>query len=716
MVNKGQITSRNGLILSVPGIGPLITILALFSFFINILILAMPIYTLQLFDRVLGSRSVDTLVLLSVAVGIAIVMQVAIDAARSRILQRLAARFESYYMDQVVEATLLQSARIGTATAQPMRDLGEIKNSISSPMVLSVLDMPWVPLFLFATFVLHPYIGYLTLCGMIFLFVMAIFHAWYVNRTNKSLNDQAIQAFENMQDFADHADAIVAMGMRDNVSFSWQQNAHEALKKQVILGQNSSAVQSVSKFVRMGLQVAVMGIGCFLVLGLELSAGAMIAASIIMARALAPAEQAISSWKIYSSAREAHRRLSEVLSQNPLVRPQIVAEDARGYLQLDEVTFTREGLSDPIIKSISTHVEPGSIVGIIGASGSGKSTLARLIVGVLAPTKGSVRLDGIDVTQRAVFDLGKYIGYLPQDVQLFHGTVRENIARLSNAKSDTIRNAAKLAGVEDLINRLPKGYDTVIGGSGVRLSGGQRQRIGLARAVFDMPRLVVLDEPDASLDPEGVQTLIDAIQALKNAGCAVVVVSHRPPMLTLSDRLLLIKDGRLEADDVRDEVLKSLGVTMAVKGPEPAQLESKEHTEEDQNSDTENGSGKDQDTDSGVVPITVANWSNDIQAKWQAAHKQGALPKEDEARRMWAVTLGYWLAIRENLKKDGDDDALPGPTDVVAAMEASELDTGDIEKSDLVVSVLGALGFQEDTTSIQSLAAERSKNKKQAAK
>lgn len=664
----------------------------------------------------LGSRSVDTLVLLSVAVGIAIVMQVAIDAARSRILQRLAARFESYYMDQVVEATLLQSARIGTATAQPMRDLGEIKNSISSPMVLSVLDMPWVPLFLFATFVLHPYIGYLTLCGMIFLFVMAIFHAWYVNRANKSLNDQAIQAFENMQDFADHADAIVAMGMRDNVSFSWQQNAHEALKKQVILGQNSSAVQSVSKFVRMGLQVAVMGIGCFLVLGLELSAGAMIAASIIMARALAPAEQAISSWKIYSSAREAHRRLSEVLSQNPLVRPQIVAEDARGYLQLDEVTFTREGLSDPIIKSISTHVEPGSIVGIIGASGSGKSTLARLIVGVLAPTKGSVRLDGIDVTQRAVFDLGKYIGYLPQDVQLFHGTVRENIARLSDAKSDTIRNAAKLAGVEDLINRLPKGHDTVIGGSGVRLSGGQRQRIGLARAVFDMPRLVVLDEPDASLDPEGVQTLIDAIQALKNAGCAVVVVSHRPPMLTLSDRLLLIKDGRLEADDVRDEVLKSLGVTMAVKGPEPAQLESKEHTEEDQNSDTENGSGKDQDTDSGVVPITVANWSNDIQAKWQAAHKQGALPKEDEARRMWAVTLGYWLAIRENLKKDGDDDALPGPTDVVAAMEASELDTGDIEKSDLVVSVLGALGFQEDTTSIQSLAAERSKNKKQAAK
>ncbi|MEN0000645.1 MAG: type I secretion system permease/ATPase [Pseudomonadota bacterium] len=704
MVTKKDNTAKRVRLFDVPGFGSSIITVGLFSLVVNLLVLAMPVYTLQLFDRVLGSRSIDTLVLLTIAVGIALVMQVAIDAVRARILQRLAARFESYHSESVLQATLIQSARKGEATAQPMRDLTEVKNAIGSPVATTILDAPWAPFFLIATFILHPVIGYLTLSGMVILFILALFHAWYVNRTHGALNDDAIRAFENMQDYADHADALVSMGMRDAVCAGWRQKAHQMLIQQIAMNQNSSAVQSVSKMIRMSLQVAVMGIGCYLVLQLQMSAGAMIAASIIMARALAPAEQSISSWKTLSSAREALDRLKTVIAADTNRRPQIPVSSIDGHLELDRVSYALPGMNRPILQTLSVQIEPGNVVGIIGPSGSGKSTLARLMVGVLEPTSGYVRLDSVDVTRRSAFDLGSHIGYLPQEVQLFQSTITNNIARLGEADPEAVRHAAQLAGVEQLINRLPDDYETVIGRSGVRLSGGQQQRIGLARALFGLPKLLVLDEPDASLDPDGIDQLIRAIENMKTLGSTIILISHRPQLLSITDRLILLRDGRIHADGDQASVLETIGVSMAER---PKSLPPTQGTEGSAQAESNDVSAPASDTDPNAQPLTpmpIANWPEAIKAKWREAYHAGRLPSDAQSRRNSAIIFGFWLAYLRRFQIDLDSPLeLAQVKQLTGMLDHLDLPYDRPEKVEILVRVLRGLNFLPSALSIEQL-------------
>lgn len=708
------------LLLDVPGFSGLAIILGFFSLMVNVLVLAMPIYTLQLFDRVLGSKSTDTLLLLTMAVGIALFVHVALDAVRGRILQRLSARFESYHTDTVLQASLLQSARNGEASAQPMRDLAEVKGAIGSPMATTLLDAPWVPFFLFTTFLLHPAIGYLTLVGMVTLFLIAAFHAWYVNRTHSELNTDAIHAFENMQDYADHADALVSMGMRDAVVSGWRQKAHKLLTRQIVLGQNSSAVQSLSKFIRMGLQVGVMGIGCYLVLKLELSPGAMIAASIIMARALAPAEQAIGSWKTFTSARDALARLKQVMTEHDLRRPHIPVASIRGDVSLDRVSFSRPGMTRPIIQPTNLSIAPGSTVGLIGPSGSGKSTLARLLVGVLAPTTGYVRIDGVDVTRRAAFDLGAHIGYLPQEVQLFHGPVSDNIARLDEAEPEAIRAAAELAGVDELINRLPDDYATVIGRTGVRLSGGQQQRIGLARALFGSPKVIVLDEPDASLDPDGIDKLLTALRAMQEAGSTIILISHRPPMLTMADRLILMRDGAIEADGPRDAVLQTMGIHIAgpaVKPPAQRPLLQKVVDNGGAESATDGAAETAQvNREDTLSAVAVRDWPAPIKEKWRRAYHQNKLPTDDEERRAFAVALGLWLSYTTRHGLGIDDWLSPSEAKAASVEIAARLsDLNATAPALLLPKMLRALDCFDAALSIEAVSEETASNASESA-
>ena len=698
----------------VPGFYGTLILLVLFSALINLMIMAMPIYTLQLFDRVLGSRSIETLVLLSVAVGLVLVMHVCIDLVRSRILQRLGARFELHHNDAVLEASLLHSARNYQASAQPLRDLVEIKQAFSSPGIVALLDAPWAPLFLVVTFVLHPAIGFLTLGGIVLIFLIAAAHAAYVSAKNKALNKNAISAFENMQDYADNADVLVAMGMRDNVCRSWTVHAKDLLKRQMAMQESAGLFQSSTKFLRMVLQVAVMGIGCLLVLQLELSPGAMIAGSILMARALAPAEQAMSAWRTVSSAKEAVGRLKALFQEIDAKRPGIEIDHVSAHLELERVSFGMRGSTNLIIQPTSLQVEGGTVLGVIGPSGSGKSTLARLMVGILEPSTGVVRLDGADVTRRAVFDLGKHIGYLPQDVQLFHGTVSENIARLSDVMhEEDVRAAARLAGVERLINSLPNSYETVIGRSAVRLSAGQQQRIGLARAVFELPAIVVLDEPDANLDPEGIDCLKDVVAALKENGSIVILISHRPAVLAMASRVVLVRNGRIEADGPPRAVLQNMGVSL------PRQSETPLIAADERRrigSGAANGDGEpSKETDASrpqpmapsadsprMDPVPVSDWPLQIKQLWRGAHARERLPEELDRRREFAIAIGQWVAFTSHRQIGVDasitPDELPILAQAFAVLNNDVLSTNGLL---VLVSVLRILELQESATSIE---------------
>ena len=697
---------------AVGGFGPAMLAVTLFSLVFNILVLAMPIYTLQLFDRVLGSRSVDTLLLLSMAVFIALILQVIIDGVRMRILQRMANRVESFFSVAVLQASLLRSARSGQVTAQPMRDLVDVKQALASPGVLALFDAPWVPLFLLATFILHPYIGYLTLIGMALLFLLAIIHAWYVARTSERLNTTAISAFEDMQDYAENADSLVSMGMRDAVSLSWQKNARELGYKSAVMSEGSAVVQSISKFIRMLLQVSVMGLGCYLVLQLQMSAGAMIAASILMARALAPAEQAIGSWRAITTGRQALERLSDLLAEDDLNRPAVPVTNPRGPLQLDRLAFAADGMSRPILHPTNLKLEEGSVVGIIGPSGSGKSTLARLMVGVLAPTSGYVTLGGIDVTRRSAYDLGPAIGYLPQDARLFHGTVRENVARLQDADPEEIRTSAAMAGVEALIDALPDGFDTKIGRNGVQLSGGQQQRIGLARAMFGTPRLLVLDEPDANLDREGLAELCRAVLNMKEAGSIVVVISHRPEILQVVDRLVVIKEGRIWADNIPEVVLRTLNENPAIAAPYEAPKVVKDPVPLLASKEADNTvafkSGREDTQDGGDAsgapvisgvdvnqPIPISNWPEDVLHLWRSAVSNRRLPVDADARRSMAIALGWWLSY--SVRNDKPLSADVAASDVENAVDEYFEKVSPHDSDPSLVTLLGlftALGFE----------------------
>ncbi len=526
-----------------------------FSFCINLLMLTAPLYMLQVFDRVLNSRSEETLLFLTLIAVIAFVALGAVEAVRHQMLSRIGGWIDRQISIELLKGAL--SADLGaerTASVQGLRDLAVVRNFVSGPAVFPILDAPWLPIFIIMIFLLHPWLGWLAVIGAVLLLGLALLNELLTMRPLRMSNAASLHALEQAEAAVRNVDVVQAMGMAPNLLRRWNLHNGAMLSALQIANDRGGAIKSVSRFLRMSLQIAILGVGAWLVLQEAMTPGAMIAGSILFARALAPVDQAIGSWRSATGARGAYRRINAQLSETP---PRIAAMKLpapKGRLQVDGVTYFHPGANEPIIRNVGFELDPGESLGIIGPTAVGKTTLARMLVGNLRPRAGHVRLDGADVVDWDSDDIGPHIGYLPQDVELFGGTARENIARMSEGDPEAIVAAARAADVHDLILHLADGYDTEIGGGGMTLSGGQRQRIALARALYGEPRLVVLDEPNASLDQPGEQALANVIERLKQQGATSVIITHRLWILRRVDKILVLgADGCMFGG--RDEIL-----------------------------------------------------------------------------------------------------------------------------------------------------------------
>ena len=530
----------------------------LFSPVINILVLTSSLYMMQVFDRVMTSQSMSTLFYLTlISVG-ALVILALLDLVRGRIISRIGSWMESRLASEGLQRAVEASLTGRDYRTEVLRDLATLRGFFSGQGVLNLFDLPWVPVYVLVVFALHPAMGTLTLVGAGIL----AFLAWLNDRVTQSLLKKAGQSsskgLRQIESAFRNAEAIDVMGMLPGLLHRWRGDNNSVQEMQVKAADLSGNIMSFSKFVRLSLQIFVLAIGAELVLQRELTSGGMIAGSIIISRALAPIESAIGSWRYTLSAWEAYNRLKDMFSR-PLLRPYAMQlPRPNGYLTVEGVTYVPPGAKHPVIKGISCDVKPGTVAALVGPSAAGKSTLARLCVGAYPPTYGNVRLDWADVFLWDRTDFSPHVGYVPQDVELFAGTVRDNISRLLEAEPAEVVEAAQMAGAHEMILRLPQGYETDIGDGGALLSGGQRQRIALARALFRNPQFIVLDEPNSSLDSEGEEALNQAIFKAKQRGATVLLIGHRPSILVHVDTIIIIRDGRVEGTGPKDEILSKI--------------------------------------------------------------------------------------------------------------------------------------------------------------
>ncbi len=535
-------------------------VIGFFSFFINLLMLTAPLYMLQIYDRVLSSGSQSTLVALTVlAVGMMVVMG-GLEVIRSRILVRIGTRLDQQLSEHVFTATFERS--LGAAQidrGQALRDLEAVRQFLTSTAPFALFDAPWTPVFIAVIFLFHPLLGFVAVAGALVLFALALFNEMRTRPPLDEANRHAAEASVFAQSSLRNADAIQAMGMMPALKQRWHGKHQASLSMQGVASDRSGTISAISKSARLIIQVAMLGFGAFLAIDQIITPGVMIAASIILARALQPIEQAIGNWRMVVSTRHAYMRLKDLMGTMPANRDRMRLPDPLGRVSIERLVCVPPGAEEPSLKRISFELDPGDAIGVIGPTGAGKSSLARILVGVWRPYDGSVRLDGAELSNYNPDELGRFIGYLPQDVELFDGSVGENIARFTaEASPEDIVAAARLASVHDMILRLPNGYDAMIGEGGRRLSGGQRQRIALARALYRQPSLIVLDEPNASLDAEGDQALGAAIRAMKELGKTVIVMAHRPSAIASVDKLIMLRDGQIEAFGNKDDVLKQV--------------------------------------------------------------------------------------------------------------------------------------------------------------
>jgi ATP-binding cassette subfamily C protein/ATP-binding cassette subfamily C exporter for protease/lipase/ATP-binding cassette subfamily C protein EexD len=540
---------------------------AVFSFIINILMLATPLYMLQVMDRVLRSGRIETLVLLTLMACGAILVMSVLDTLRSSIAMRTGAWINEQLGPVFLESSVRANLRGDYSGADTLRDLGEIQSFIATQGMAAFFDSPWVPIFVVFIWCLHPYLGMVALISALALFALSLANEWATRAPTRAAHAAQTEAMHLADVTIRNAEVVRAMGLMPAMLARWRAVNADVTAAYQMAGETAGHVLSVTKFVRYSVQIAVLGVGAWLVVDNEITSGAMIAGAILLGRALAPVEMAIGGWKSFVSARLAHDRLREHLETYPPEPQYTTLPQPEGRLSVEDLTYAVPGNGPVILSGITFEVEPGEALAIIGPSGAGKSTLCRLLVGLSEPAAGAVRLDGSELRHWKPDQLGRYIGYLPQDVELFPGTVHENIARMGPADDEAVIAAAMRAYAHPLIQRLPDGYATHIGDGGIRLSGGQRQRIGLARAVFGDPRLIVLDEPNANLDQAGEQALADALKALKQRGCALIIVGHRPSTLAQADKILVLKEGGTAVMfGDRDEVLEALSEASANKG------------------------------------------------------------------------------------------------------------------------------------------------------
>lgn len=529
-----------------------------FSFVINLLQLTAPLYMLQVYDRVLNSRNETTLLMLTILVVALFLVMAAIEFVRSRVLVRVGAAMEAKLNDRVFDAAFEATLRRGGNARQALTDLTQLRQFMTGNGPFVLFDAPWFPIYLAVIFLMHPLIGWFSVGAALILVALTAVTEMATQKPLAEANKYANEATNFAHNNLTNAEVVEALGMLPALRDRWKKKHVQHLVLQAVASDRAGLISSVTKFVRVTSQSLILGLGAWLAIKNELSPGGMIVGSILMGRALAPIDQLIGNWKGFVQARLAYDRLGQLLAAFPARPPRMSLPAPKGEVVVEGVVLTPPGGTVPVLRGVSFAIPTGAIVGVIGPSGSGKSTLARALVGVWTPQAGKVRLDGADVSSWDKAELGRYLGYLPQDIELFDGTIAENIARFGSIEAPLVVAAAQAAGVHEMILRFPQGYDTPIGPGGAVLSGGQRQRVGLARALYGDVRLIVLDEPNSNLDDVGEAALVQALLRLKAQGKTVVVITHRTSVLAAVDRLLVMRDGTVQVYGPRDEVLAAL--------------------------------------------------------------------------------------------------------------------------------------------------------------
>lgn len=528
----------------------------LFSMFINVLMLVPPLYMLQLYDRVLTSRSESTLYMLTLIVIVLFVTMGLLEVVRSRVLVKFGNRFANILSNRIFESTFeLANKKPEAASSRLMGDFTQLRQFLTGNGLFAFFDAPWIPIYIIVLFLFHPYFGFFAIFAAITLVAITFLNEYTTKEKMDNANTLNRDSMMQLEANIRNAEVINAMGMKTNVRKKWEEKYFGFLNAQNDASNKAGIWSNLSKTLRMFFQSMILGLGAYLAVNMELSAGMMIAGSIIMGRALAPLDLMIATWKGFSGARMSYKRIDQLLKDFPKNKEYMELPAPKGFISVEGVYAKPPASNKYTLENLNFSINKGDILGVIGASAAGKSTLARIILGVWPVQIGTVRIDGADISQWDREHLGKYIGYLPQDIELFSGTISENIARFNEVDSQKVIEAAMKAGVHEMILRLPEGYDTVIGSGAVVLSGGQRQRIGLARAIYDNPVFVVLDEPNSNLDEQGELALLKTVEELKQSGTTVVIITHRPNILKVTNKILIMNSGKIERYASTEEIL-----------------------------------------------------------------------------------------------------------------------------------------------------------------
>ncbi len=531
-----------------------------FSLLINFLMIIPSIYMLQVYDRVVATGNLSTLLMLTLIVVMLFITMAALEWVRSQILVKVSTRLEMLLNQRLFKIAFKQSLYSGgqQATTQPLDDLTGLRQFLTGNGLFAFFDAPWMPVYLALLFLFHPWFGWYSIFTAILLCIVAAVTEKATTKIISEANNVAMVTRGALGRNLRNAEVIESMGMLEKIRVRWMVGAVKVLDLQAVASSRAGLLTALSKVIRLSSQSLILGLGAYLVIEREISGGLMIAGSILMGRALAPIDLIIGTWKGFISARGQYQRLNDILRQIPADKEHMLLPDPEGRIQLENAVVVPPGSKLPVIKGINLVIEKGDIVGVIGPSGAGKSTLARAILGIWPTSSGAIRLDGAEVFNWDREHVGGFIGYLPQDIELFEGTISENIARFGDIDPEQVVAAAKMADVHELILRFPEGYDTVIGATGGNLSGGQRQRIGLARALYGNPVLVVLDEPNSNLDEQGEAALEKALLQLKQIKSTVLIITHRNSVLSKVDKLLILNDGALAVYGPRDQVIAHL--------------------------------------------------------------------------------------------------------------------------------------------------------------
>ncbi len=528
-----------------------------FSLVSNLLYLALPIFTFQIYGRVLSSYSVPTLLVLTFMVMLAFLISGLIDDFRAKVLinygvimdQRVSGRVFSALFDTVIRGN-------PAARSQALRDLDSFRQMLTGPAFGTMFDLPWMPVFMIVLLIIDPIIGLVTIGGAVLLFLITLFQDRATRPALKEANDAALRSYAFTDAALRNGEVVRAMGMVEPLGSRWATFRSVTMERSASASERASVISNISKFVRQAIQVLIIAIGAYLVVKGKIHSGLLFANMILAARALQPIERLVGSWDALTNGYRSYQRLNALFADYRPTKTSTTLPKPLGQLSVEGVNFAPQGATRFVLQGVNFKIEPGEMLGVIGPSGAGKSSLARLMVGIWQPNSGNVRLDGADVYSWDRSDFGRHVGYLPQDTELFSGSIRDNIARFrADVDDEQVVRAAQVAGVHQLILRLPSGYDTDLGESGHVLSAGQRQRVGLARALLGNPRLIVLDEPNAALDAEGEEALVKALDALKAGGSTIVIVSHKPSVFRSADKMLMLRDGRMEMFGPREQVM-----------------------------------------------------------------------------------------------------------------------------------------------------------------